>query len=73
MVTSTRARVASAISVVMLGLGTFVALRPLWTSKGPLTDSWWLDGGFAFFFIVRGAVGVRSASRRWPGLGGPSD
>lgn len=54
--------------MVMLGLGAFVALRPLW-SDGPLTDSWWLDGGFAFFFIVRGAFGVRTAGRRWTGVG----
>lgn len=69
METFTRARVITAISVVMLGLGVFVALRPFWSTDGPLTDSWWLDGGFAFFFIVRGAVGVRAASRRRPGVG----
>ncbi len=51
----------------MIGLGAFVALRPLWSSNGPLTDSWWLDGGFAFFFLVRGVFGVRTAGRRWTG------
>lgn len=63
---TTRATFALAISVVMLGLGIFVASRPLWSGTGPLTDSWWLDGGFAVFFLVRGAVGVRMAGRRRP-------
>jgi len=67
MATSARTRITTAIGVIMIGLGAFVALRPLWSSNGPLTDSWWLDGGFAFFFLVRGVFGVRTAGRRWTG------
>lgn len=61
-----RTTFALAISIVMLGLGAFVALRPLWAPERPLTSSWWLDGGFALFFLVRGAVGVRMARRQPP-------
>lgn len=66
MPSTARTTFALVISVVMLGLGAFVALRPLWAPERPLTSSWWLDGGFALFFLVRGAVGVRIARRRPP-------
>lgn len=63
MPTNARVTFALAVSVTMIGLGIFVALRPLWRPDAPLTSSWWLDGGFAIFFLVRGMYGVRMARR----------
>jgi len=51
------------LGVVLLGLGLFVALRPLWT-HGVLTGARWLDMAFAFVFMLRGAINVRTAVRR---------
>lgn len=64
MSSTARTTFALAVSIVMLGLGAFVALRPLLSREAPLTSSWWLDAGFALFFLVRGAVGIRMARRR---------
>ena len=61
---SARVGFAFAVSAVMLALGVLVAVRPLWSGGRPLTQSWWLDGAFALFFLVRGAYGVRLARRQ---------
>jgi len=66
MPTNARVIFALAVSLAMIGLGLFVAFRPLWSHDAPLTGTWWLDGGFAIFFIVRGLYGVRM-TRRWSG------
>jgi hypothetical protein len=55
--------VALGLGVVMMGLGAFVALRPLWAGPAPLSSSRWLDAAFAFFFLLRGWMNVRSALR----------
>ena len=63
---SAHARIGFAlvVSVAMLALGVLVAARPLWSGGRPLTQSWWLDGAFALFFLVRGAYGIRLARRQ---------
>jgi hypothetical protein len=63
-VSSTRARVTLAIGIVMMGLGAFVALRPLWAGAVPLSNSRWLDVAFAFFFLLRGWMNVRSGLKQ---------
>jgi hypothetical protein len=57
-----RARVAFVLGIVMIGLGIFVALRPLWRAP-PLTRSVLLDVAFAAFFVLRGTLNLRSARR----------
>lgn len=47
----------------MFALGLFVAVRPLFTHNSVLTGSRWLDLTFAFVFMIRGAMNVRSARR----------
>jgi hypothetical protein len=69
---TTRVRVTLALGVVMILLGAFVALRPLWAGPRPLTASRWLDAAFAFFFLARGWMNVRLARRHMsasPGAG----
>ena len=61
---TTRSRLTLGIGVVMLLLGAFVALRPLWAGPRPLSASRWLDAAFALFFMVRGWMNVRPARRR---------
>jgi hypothetical protein len=51
------------LGVVMFGLGLFVAVRPLFTHNAVLTGTRWLDMTFAFVFMVRGAINVRSVVR----------
>ena len=58
-----RARIVLGIGLVMMALGAFVALRPLWAGARPLTAARWLDVAFAFFFLLRGWLNVRSALR----------
>jgi len=57
-----RHRVIFGIGVVMIGLGLFLALHPLFVPR-PVTASRWLDVGFAFFFVLRGLMNVRHAAR----------
>jgi hypothetical protein len=51
------------VGVVLIGLGSFVALRPLWRPHTSVTASRFLDVAFAAVFILRGLVNVRSALR----------
>ena len=56
------------LGVVLIGLGLFVAVRPLFTHNGVLTSARWLDLTFAFVFTVRGVMNVKSALRRRGGM-----
>ena len=51
------------LGAVMIGLGSYVAVRPVLPNNRVLTGSRWLDIVFAAFFILRGAMHVRSALR----------
>ena len=56
---SARGRITIGIGIVMIGLGAYVALRPLWEGLVPLSNSRWLDAAFALFFLLRGWMNVR--------------
>lgn len=49
---------------VMILLGAFIALRPLWAGPRPLSNSRWLDVAFAAFFLLRGLMNVRGARKQ---------
>jgi uncharacterized membrane protein HdeD (DUF308 family) len=48
---------------VMIALGVFVALHPLWSHGRPVTTSIWLDMAFAAVFLLRGIMNLRVGSR----------
>jgi hypothetical protein len=52
------------LGVLMLALGVFVSLRPLWTHGAAVTGARWLDVTFALLFMLRGWMNVRTAVRR---------
>jgi hypothetical protein len=58
---TTRARIIIGIGLVMVALGAYIALRPLWAGPRPLSASRWLDMTFAAFFMLRGWMNIRSA------------
>jgi hypothetical protein len=60
---TTRARLSLVLGVLMVGLGGYVALRPLW-APAPLTGERWTDIAFATFFLLRGGMYLRSVHRR---------
>ena len=65
--------VALVLGLLMIALGLFLALRPLLAPGRPVTASRWLDIAFALFFLLRGAMNVRSARRpRGPGAPPPA-
>ena len=51
------------LGVILIGLGTYVAIRPLWAPRSTVSGSRWLDIAFAAVFLLRGVVNVRSALR----------
>ena len=51
------------LGVVMVGLGVYIAVRPLFTHNAILTGARWLDMTFAFVFMLRGGMNVRSVLR----------
>ena len=55
-------RLGLVIGVVMFGLGTYIALHPLW-SREPVTPSPWLDVAFALFFLIKGWLHLRALWR----------
>jgi uncharacterized membrane protein HdeD (DUF308 family) len=63
-VNSTRWIISLVTGVVLFGLGLYVAIRPLFTHNGVLTETRWLDMTFAAVFLLRGAMNVRTAMRR---------
>ena len=51
------------LGIVMFGLGLYIAVRPMFTHNAILTGARWLDMTFAFVFMLRGAMNVRSVQR----------
>lgn len=51
------------LGVVLIGLGAFVAVHPLWQPHATITQSRLLDVAFAVVFLLRGVMNVRSALR----------
>jgi hypothetical protein len=62
-VSNVRRTIALVLGVVMIGLGAFLAVRPLLPGQRALTGSRWFDAAFALFFLLRGWMNVRSALR----------
>ena len=52
------------IGVVLVALGLFIAVRPLFTHNAVLTSARWLDLTFAVVFMLRGVINVRTALSR---------
>ena len=48
---------------VMIALGAYVAVHPLWSHGKPVTTSIWLDMAFAAVFLLRGLINLRSLRR----------
>ena len=48
---------------VMIALGAYVAVHPLWSHGSPVTTSLWLDMAFAALFLLRGVMNVRGVRR----------
>jgi hypothetical protein len=57
-------RVSLVLGVILIGLGCFIGLRPLFTHNATLTGPRWLDVTFALVFMIRGTVNVKTALRR---------
>lgn len=51
------------LGAIQVGVGVFIALRPLTGSGAPITNSRVLDMAFAAFFLIRGAMHLRNARR----------
>lgn len=58
-----RSRFLLALGAILIGIGVYLALRPLVGTGAPITSSRWLDMAFAVFFLIRGAMNVRTATR----------
>ena len=48
---------------IMIALGAYVAIHPLWSHGKPVTTSIWLDMAFAAVFLLRGLMNLRSLKR----------
>ena len=57
------------LGIVMIGLGLYVAVRPLLANHAVLTGTRWLDMTFAAIFMLRGTINVRSVLRARAGHG----
>lgn len=58
-----RGKVVLALGIVMVLLGAWIALRPFVPGARPITPSRVLDVAFALFFVLRGAMNVRTGLR----------
>jgi len=52
------------LGVIMFAIGVFVAVRPLWSHNAVFLGARWLDLTFAFVFMLRGVINVRTALGR---------
>ena len=51
---------------VMILLGAYVAVHPLWSHGKPVTTSLWLDMAFAAVFLLRGVMNIRGVRKGPP-------
>ena len=58
-----RIKVILLLGVLQVGVGVFIATRPLIGAGSPLTSSRLLDMAFAAYFLIRGAMNLRNAFR----------
>ena len=59
--TARPAAVPVAFGVILVGLGIFVAFRPLFTHNATITGQRGIDVMFAFYFLVSGSLRIRRA------------
>ena len=52
---------------IMILLGAYVAVHPLWSHGKPVTTSLWLDMAFAAVFLLRGVMNIRGVRKRATG------
>jgi hypothetical protein len=52
------------LGAVLVAIGLFIAMRPLWTHNATLMGARWLDMAVAAVSMLRGAVNMRVALRR---------
>jgi hypothetical protein len=52
------------LGVVMMCLGGYVALRPMFVRGVTITGKVWLDAAFALVFLLRGWMNVKRALRK---------
>ena len=52
------------LGLVMILLGSYVALHPLWANGRPITQSIWFDMAFAALFLLRGVMNLRGGRKR---------
>ena len=52
------------LGLIMIVLGAFVAVHPLWSHGRPVTTSLWLDMAFAAVFLLRGFMNIRGVRKR---------
>ena len=52
------------LGLVMILLGSYVALHPLWANGRPMTSSIWFDMAFAALFLLRGVMNLRGGRKR---------
>ena len=52
------------LGCIMILLGAYVALHPLWSRGRPVTPSLWLDMAFAAYCLLRGYMNVRGVRKR---------
>jgi hypothetical protein len=55
------------MGIVLMALGAFIGVRPLFTHFAVLTGARWLDITFALVFLLRGWMNVKTAQRRRAG------
>jgi hypothetical protein len=48
---------------IMILIGLYVAVHPLWSHGRPVTTSIWLDMAFAGVFLLRGVMNLRGVKR----------
>ena len=61
--TRVRSRFLLALGAILIVIGGYLAVRPLIGAGAPITSSRWLDMAFAVFFLIRGVMNVRTATR----------
>lgn len=61
--TGVRSRFLLALGAILIVIGGYLAVRPLIGAGAPITSSRWLDMAFAVFFLIRGVMNVRTATR----------
>jgi hypothetical protein len=57
-----RSKIELGLGIIMLALGAFIGVRPLWTHT-TITGQRLLDAAFAVLFLVRGWMNVKRARR----------